>query len=156
MILGLLAGNMLKSDVSGVQKVKQFSIVGASLVIIGLLIHFTGINPIVKRIWTPAWTIFSGGLCFLFLSLFYWIVDIADHKKWFQMLIIIGMNSIVAYILADGFGSFFVKSLYTHLGQNYDQVFGTAYASLVRGSLVLCIEFLILRWMYKRKLFIKI
>lgn len=155
MILGLLAGNLLRSNRVNTEKAKRFLIIGACLFVGGLIVHFAGINPIVKRIWTPAWVLFSGGCCFLLLSLFYWIVDIKDKKKWFFILMVIGMNSIAAYVLADGFGSFITKTLYVHLG-HYDQVFGDAYSTLVKGLFVLTIEWLILYWMYKKKLFLKI
>ncbi|MGC1273434.1 MAG: DUF5009 domain-containing protein, partial [Planctomycetaceae bacterium] len=63
MILGLLAGNTLKSARTQKEKLKIFVMTGLALAAFGVLLHITGINPIVKRIWTPAWTIFSGGLC---------------------------------------------------------------------------------------------
>jgi ABC-type proline/glycine betaine transport system permease subunit len=69
---------------------------------------------------------------------------------------VIGMKSIAAYIIADGLGSFISGSLYIHLGQDFDKIFGLPYASLVKGALVLLIEFYILYWMYKKKIFIKI
>jgi predicted acyltransferase len=155
MILGLLAGNILRSNRVATEKAKRFVIIGACLFAGGLLVHFTGINPIVKRIWTPAWVLFSGGCAFLLLATFYWIVDIKDKKKWFFILMVIGMNSIAAYILADGFGAFITKTLYVHLG-HYDQVFGDAYSTLVKGLFVLTIMWLILYWMYKKKIFIKV
>lgn len=155
MILGLLAGNILRSNRVAKEKAKTFVMIGAALLIGGLVFHFAGINPIVKRIWTPAWVLFSGGCCFVLLALFYWIVDIKDKKKWFFILMVIGMNSIAAYVLADGFGGFFTKSLSTHFGQ-YDQVFGDGFSTLVKGICVLTIEWLILHWMFKKKVFIKI
>ncbi len=156
MILGLFAGNALKAATDPKAKIKFFVITGIGLLILSILLHFTGINPIVKRIWTPAWTIFSGGWCFLLLAFFYSIIDVADYKKWAFPLMVIGMNSIAAYVIADGFGSFISGSLYIHLGRNFDQVFGVPYATLVKGGLVLLIEFYILYWMYKKKIFIKI
>ena len=155
MILGLLAGNILRSNIISKEKAKKFVIIGACLLAGGLLVHFTGINPIVKRIWTPAWVLFSGGCCFTLLAAFYWIVDIKEKKKYFFFLMVIGMNSIAAYVLADGFGSFITKTLYIHLG-HYDQVFGDAYSTLIKGLFVLTIEWLILYWMYRKKIFIKI
>ncbi len=155
MILGLLAGNILRSNRISTEKAKRFLIIGASLLAAALLIHFAGINPIVKRIWTPAWVLFSGGCCFTLLAMFYWIVDIRDKKKWFFVLMVIGMNSIAAYVIADGFGAFITKTLYTHFGQ-YDQVFGVGLSSLVKGTFVLTLMWLILYWMYKKKIFIKI
>jgi predicted acyltransferase len=156
MILGLFAGNVLKDTTLASAKINVFIITGVALILLGLLLHYTGVNPIVKRIWTPAWTIFSGGCCFLLLALFYGIIDVANYKKWAFPLMVIGMNSIAAYVIADGFGGFISGSLYIHLGQDFDKIFGLPYASLVKGSLVLLIECWILYWMYKRKLFIKI
>lgn len=157
MILGLLAGNILNSSVAQVKKLRLFIIAGAALVVFGMILHFTGINPVVKRIWTPGWTIFSGGICFLFLAFFFWVIDISDRKKWSFFLMVIGMNSIAAYCIADGgLKDVIHESLFIHMGQNFDKVFGPAYATLVSGGLVLFIEWLILYWMYKKKLFIKI
>lgn len=157
MILGLIAGNTLTSKkVESLQKVKRFTVVGVCLVAFGLLIHFTGINPIVKRIWTPAWTIFSGGICFLFLALFYFIVDIKKIKGWSFPLMVTGMNSIAAYVMAHTITSFIKSSFAIHLGQNYDKVFGDAYSTLISGGFVLLMDFLILHWMYKKKIFLKI
>lgn len=157
MILGLFAGKALKDDTTPSTKLKFFIATGIGLILLGVLLHVTGINPIVKRIWTPAWTIFSGGICFLFLAFFYGIVDVANKKKWSFFLMVIGMNSIAAYVISDGgIRSFLADSLYIHLGQNYDQVFGAPYATLVKGLLVLFLIWLILYWMYKKKIFIKI
>ena len=157
MILGLIAGNLLKSkQVNALKKVKKFVLIGVGLVALGLLIHFAGINPIVKRIWTPAWTIFSGGICFLFLALFYFVIDIKKIKAWSFPLMVIGMNSIAAYVMAHTITSFITSSLSIHLGQNYDKIFGDAYSTLISGGLVLLFDFLILHWMYKKKIFLKI
>lgn len=157
MILGLLAGNVLKANTPGKEKLRYFILAGAGLMILGALLHFTGINPVVKHIWTPAWTLFSGGICFLFLAFFYWIIDIEGKKQWSFILKVIGVNSIAAYVIADGgIRSFLSDALHTHLGQHYDQFFGAAYATLVNGILVLFLIWLILYWMYKKKVFIKI
>ncbi len=157
MILGLFAGNALNSPKSQQEKINFFIIIGLGLLAFGILLHITGINPVVKRIWTPAWTIFSGGICFLMLAFFYGIIDMAGKKKWSFFLKIIGVNSIAAYVIADGgLRSFIHRSLYIHLGQNYDKIFGSAYSTLISGALTLLFIWLILYWMYKKKIFIKI
>ena len=157
MIIGLLAGNMLHSAKTSKEKLQFFIKMGIAFILLGMLLHFTGINPIVKRIWTPAWTIFSGGICFLFLAMFYFIVDIKDKKKWFYFLMVIGANSIAAYVMADGgLRTLLHDSLFIHLGKNFDKIFGEAYATLVSGGLTLLLLWLILNWMYKKRIFIKI
>lgn len=157
MILGLFAGNTLHGSAPQKKKARSFIITGICLVIAGVLLHVAGINPIVKRIWTPAWTIFSGGICFLFLAFFYGVIDVAGKKKWSFFLMVIGANSIAAYVLADGgMRSFIHQSLYTHLGQHFDELFGAPYAPVVSGLITLFFLWLILYWMYKKKIFIKI
>ncbi len=70
---------------------------------------------------------------------------------------VIGANSIAAYVIADGgMRAVISDSLHIHLGQAYDDIFGTAYSTVVNGALVLLFEWLILYWMYKKKIFIKI
>jgi predicted acyltransferase len=157
MILGLFAGKALKDATTQSNKIKFFVTTGIALMLTGIVLHFTGINPIVKRIWTPSWTIFSGGICFLLLAFFYGVIDVAHRKKWSFFLMVIGVNSIAAYVIADGgIRAFIADSLYIHLGQSYDQVLGTPYATLIKGVLVLLFIWLILYWMYKKKIFIKI
>lgn len=157
MILGLFAGNALKSSRLPKEKLRYFMLAGLGLMVLAVLLHVTGINPIVKRIWTPAWTLFSGGICFLVLAFFYGIVDVAENKKGFFILKVIGVNSIAAYVIADaGIRSFISDALHTHLGQQYDHLLGAPYASVINGLLVLFLIWLILYWMYKKKLFIKI
>ncbi|GGD67551.1 DUF5009 domain-containing protein [Emticicia aquatilis] len=157
MILGLLAGNILKSDtLPPYEKLKKFIILGISGLVIGLILNRLGICPNVKRIWTPTWVIFSGGLCFLFLAFFYWIIDIKEKTNWAYFLKVIGMNSIAAYCIADALGVYISKSLKIHLGENYATIFGLPYQSLVHGGLMLLIYWLILNWMFKKKIFIKI
>lgn len=156
MILGLLAGNILKSDVLPYEKLKRFIILGISGLVIGLILNRLGICPNVKRIWTPTWVIFSGGLCFLFLAFFYWIIDIKEKTNWAYFLKVIGMNSIAAYCIADALGVYISKSLKIHLGKNYSTIFGIPYQPLVHGGLMLLIYWLLLQWLFKKKIFIKI
>lgn len=156
MTLGLIAGKWLKNAESSSWLVKRLVITAAALFVIGITLNLTGINPIVKRIWTPAWTLFSGGWCFLLLAGFYFIVDIKENKSWFLPLIVIGTNSIAAYIFAHTLNDFIDQSFRTNISPNYDLIFGLPYRTLVSGGIILLVEFWILYWMYKKKLFIKI
>jgi predicted acyltransferase len=156
MILGLIAGQWLKSATSPILLLRRLIMTSAILFVAALTLHFAGLNPIVKRIWTPAWTLFSGGWCFLLLAAFYFLVDMAQKKSLFFFLIVIGTNSITAYIIAHNIDSFIDQSFRINISQSYDLIFGEPYRTLVSGATILLFEWLILHWMYKKKIYIKI
>lgn len=156
MILGLIAGKWLKSAVSSSWLIKRFVITGITLLVLAILLNLGGINPIVKRIWTPAWTLFSGGWCFLLLAAFYFLADVKDKKSFFFPLVVIGTNSIAAYIIAHTIDSFIDQSFRINISPNYDMLLGEGYKSLISGGIILLVEWWILYWMYKKKIFIKI
>ena len=156
MILGLFAGQWLKSSTRSGAFISTCLITSVSLFVIALVLAWTGINPIVKRIWTPAWTLFSGGWCFFLLALFYYLADVKNLQKLFYPLIVIGSNSIAAYIFAHTIDSFIDQSIRIHISQGYDLILGPEYQTLVSGAAILLFEWLILQWMYKKKLFIRI
>jgi len=112
--------------------------------------------PCVKRIWTPSWTLYSGGWCFLLLAGFYALIDVARFSSWSFPLRVIGANSIAAYLLAHGPDKFISDSLKLHLGTKWLDTFGPAYQPLVLGGAVLAIEWLILYWLYRQKIHIRI
>ncbi|HEU0122855.1 MAG TPA: DUF5009 domain-containing protein [Bryobacteraceae bacterium] len=152
MILGLIAGRWLRD---GVEK-KRFLLAGAACIASGLLLHATGICPIVKRIWTPAWTLFSGGICFFFLIGFHWVMEEKGYKKWAFPLLVIGMNSIAAYLIAHLFDGFVSSSFRIHLGEHFFAFLGVGLEPLLQGAAVLLAFWLMLYWMYQRKLFLRI
>ncbi len=116
MILGLLAGGVLRRPGSGWAKVLWFAVAGVIGLAAGWGLGELGICPVVKRIWTPSWVLFSGGWCFLFLAGFYAVLDLLGVRFWAFPLRVIGMNSIAAYCMAGLFEGFFSKSLDIHLG----------------------------------------
>ncbi len=156
MILGLFAGNIILSEKNNKEKVVKFLKVAAGLFIISAILHFTHLVPIVKRIWTPSWTLFSGAWCFVLIGLFYYYAEILNKSSLLHFLKVIGLNSIAAYVMAHTIVEFISGSYMTILGKNYASVFGSEYQSLISGGLILLTEWFILNWMYKKSLFIKI
>jgi len=156
MILGLIAGGVLHSSRMPADKVKWLTIAGVVSLLVGAVLGWLGLCPVVKRIWTPSWTIFSGGWCFLLTAAFYFLVDLVGKSRWFFFFTVIGMNSIAAYCMAHLFDDFILQSLKTHLGANTFAIFGATYQSLLLGTGVLLIFWLILFWMYRRKIFLRI
>jgi predicted acyltransferase len=155
MLLGLAAGRWYQQSAPRIP-LRRFLIAAAVLFAAGLLLHFTGVCPIVKRIWTPSWTLFSGGVCFLFLAAFAWLVDMRGHRRIVFPLVIVGMNSIAAYVIAHLFEDFVESSFRINLGMGVLNIFGTAVEPVVIGGLALAVYWVFLYWMFKRKLFLRI
>jgi predicted acyltransferase len=156
MILGLIAGGWLKSDLSAHGKMKRFLIAGVAGLAAGWLLDLTGICPNVKRIWTPAWALFSGGWCFLFLAFFHWVMDVKGWKLWAFPLTVIGMNSIFAYCSEWLFVGFLRDSVQTNFGVLLTTTFGEFAAEFAGRVAALVIVWLMLLWLYRKKVFIKI
>jgi heparan-alpha-glucosaminide N-acetyltransferase len=155
MILGLAAGRWLRAAAPAIP-MRRLLAAGAVGVAAGLAFHFTGICPVVKRIWTPSWTLFSGGLCFLFLAAFCWLTEVKRYRKWAFPLVVIGANSIAAYLMAHLWERFILDSFRIHLGAHAFAFSGTEYEPLLRGIAVLLVYWVSLYWMYRRKVFLKI
>ena len=155
MILGLAAGRWVRADAPAVP-LRKLLLAGGTGMAAGLLLHVTGLCPIVKRIWTPSWTLFSGGACFFLLAAFSWVIDVRRQRRWAFPLMVIGMNSIAAYMIAHLFEDFLKHSFLTHLGPATFRIFGTAFEPLLIGGAILVSYWLILYWMYKRRIFLRI
>lgn len=156
MILGLIAGRWMKSELDEKQKLQRLVLAGIAGIALGLALHYSGICPSVKRIWTPSWTLFSGGWCFLLLAGFYGLVDRLGYKRWSFPLVVIGMNSIAIYVLSHLIEKFILASFRIHFGQNVFNVFGEGYSWLLSGWAAIIVFWLMLYCMYKKKLFIRI
>jgi heparan-alpha-glucosaminide N-acetyltransferase len=155
MILGLIAGRWLRESYP-VIPLGRFLVAGAILIAVGLALHFTGVCPIVKRIWTPAWTLFSGGVCFLLLSAFSWVIELKGYKRWAFPLLVIGANSIAAYLIAHLCEEFVASSLLINLSAKPFAILGQGLQPLLLGAAMLFIYWLMLLWMYRRKTFLRI
>jgi heparan-alpha-glucosaminide N-acetyltransferase len=155
MLLGLRAGQWFRASAPAVP-IKKFIVAGVLLMAAGLVLHVTGICPIVKRIWTPSWTLYSGGVCFLFLAAFAWVIEVKGWRRWAFPLAVVGMNSIAAYLIAHLWEDFIVSSLHIHLGYGIFRIFGVGLEPLMLGVAVMLAYWLFLYWMYRRKLFLRI
>ncbi|MEO7599726.1 MAG: DUF5009 domain-containing protein, partial [Opitutus sp.] len=156
MTFGLIAGTWLRGSFTTQPRIRRLIMLGVGGLFLGLALHQIGVCPIVKRIWTPTWTLFSAGCCSLLLAGFYWLIDVRGWRRWAFPLRVIGMNSIAAYLAAHLFEKFISSSFTTHFGTAAFSWFGDSYAPFVRGLLVLIALWGLLLWMYRRKLFLKL
>ena len=97
-LIGILAGEWLRSERRGTLKISGLLIAGVLLMLAGRLLH--PFFPINKNLWTSTFVLFTGGFAMLLLALCYWIVDLRGWRKWAAPFLVFGMNAILAYALA--------------------------------------------------------
>lgn len=149
-MLGCFAGAILRLEKEAKHRLGLLLIVGAVLVAVGLLM--SPWFPIVKRIWSSSMTLFSGGICFLLMALFYYVVDIKGYTRGIGWLRYYGMNSIVAYCLFEVVN---FRSISYSLFFGLEQWMGVYYP-LVGTCVQSLIVLLIVKWMYDHQLFFKV
>ena len=162
MVLGLCAGRWIQQNQTtpgprhGWRLTGRLALAGFIALAAGYSLDRLGLCPAVKKIWTPSWTLFSGGWCFLFMAAFHLMADVLGWRRLFFPLVVIGTNSIAMYVLVHTTADFFHSSLSTHFGTAPFHLFGEAPAPLCQGATVLLLLWLILWWMYRRRLFLKV
>lgn len=156
MLFGLLAGGWLRGPATPTKKAARLALWGLAGLLTGWLLGALGICPVVKRIWTPSWTIFAAGWTSLFLAGWYLALDVWKLRGWAFPFIVVGMNSIFMYCAAHLIDHFIASSWKTHLGQHIFEVFGTAYAPLVQQAAVLFTLWCILLWLHRRRTFFRL
>ena len=149
-MLGVFTGYFLQSQKKPITKFYYLLISGTILVALGLIWNFW--HPSIKHIWTSSYVLLSGGLCLMLLALFYYLVDVMQYRKWSIMFIVIGSNAIGAYVSAHIFdfelvAEVFVNGLEKYVGAWYPLILSMG------GFIVL---YLVLKYMHRNKIFIKV
>jgi len=156
MVLGMWSGMWLKTSRSMTEKLKGLVLSGVALTLGGLVLQWLHVSPIVKRIWTSSYTLYSGGLILLMLAAFYALVEVKGWKRWAFPLLVIGANSIAIYVMSWTLEHFVSTALVRHLGRAPFLVLGPPFEPVLRGAAVLLVFWGILYWMYRRKIFLRI
>jgi predicted acyltransferase len=175
MLLGLMAGEMLRTSRSKWRKLGWLLAASTVCLALGWLAG-EFVCPIVKRIWTPSWVLYSAAWTFAMLAGFFWIIDIQGWRRWAFPLIVVGMNSIAMYCMAQLMKGWIAHSLQIHMGPfalpslTYlvKPVLGwmnlavdplwlnNTFGPLVQSAAVLFVLWLICLWMYRRGVFLRI
>lgn len=153
MLFGVMCGQLLRCRSLGDwSKVFRLVAAGAVCLALGVAAGET-VCPIVKRIWTPSWVLFSGAYCIWLLAFLYVVVDIVGLKKWAFPFIVVGLNPITAYFMSMTIRRWTGAQLKTHLP---DEWFAGAAGPVVQSCLVMLVFWLILWAMYRNRVFIRI
>lgn len=97
-IIGMLIGQLLNRPLSKIAIVKKMIVLGFGLVIFGLIwsIKF----PINKSIWSSSFVLYTSGLATISFCMLYYIIEIANYKKWTKLFLIWGVNPMIVFFFS--------------------------------------------------------
>ncbi len=168
---GVVCGHWLRrKDLTEYEKVAGMAVVGTLLLIISNLLNYD--IPFNKHLWTPSYVVHTTAWALLCLGVCYWICDIKGYKKWANPFLYYGTNAITAYFGASAFAIITVwiritgpdgnpirlkTFLYNTLIKSWvSPLWGDYAASAAWGMLYVIIWCLLMRILYKKKIFIKV
>jgi predicted acyltransferase len=156
--MGVFTGYWLRKDWhikgSTLSKGKKALILACSgLLILGLGILWGLDFPINKKIWTSSFTLVTGGLSAFFMALFYWLIDDKGNKKWAFPFIVIGLNPIFIYLAMNAIPWDKISKWLS--GWSLPKMVG-GWNELLFSLSTLMVGWIVLYWMYKRRIFIKL
>lgn len=155
-LMGVLAGKWLRrEEVSPGKKAAVLAGWGAALLAAGLV--WAAAFPIIKKIWTSSYALAAGGCSLLLLALFYWVIDACRRRAWATPLVWMGTNAIAIFLLGNvmSFSSLTKRLIGGPVAGMLDGWCpGLARLCVALGSVALC--FLVCRFLYKRKIFLRL
>jgi heparan-alpha-glucosaminide N-acetyltransferase len=176
-IFGLVAGDLLRGSWTKGAKLLTLLVLSAACLGVGAYAGDT-ICPIVKRIWTPSWAVYSAGWTFLLLAVCFAIFDCIGLRWLAFPLVVVGMNSIAVYCMESLIRGWVASMLQIHLNTPVHRfiewinasrpeesqvtiheqwyTFAGVYSPIVQAGSVLLVIWLICFWMYRRRIFLRI
>lgn len=156
MIIGLMAGEQLRRCQSAQTNLKWLIGGGITLSVVGWSLHFFGVCPIVKKIWTSSFGLVSTGYCLLLLALLYAVIDLLKFRRWAWPAGIVGRNSVAMYCLIWMIASWCLTTIQTHFGEAPFRLLESEFQPLLENLAVGFVLWLICYWMYRRQIFLRI
>jgi len=161
-LLGILCGQLLMGSESSGRKLLTLFVMGAVCLALGILAHHT-VCPIVKRIWTPSWVLFSGGYVIWLLAGFYFLFDMLPFQRLAFPLVVVGMNSIAMYMMGQLLRPWVTNSIVTtHFGGLLQSIFGPgavsadAIGAIVLPTATFIVFWLVAFWLYRNRYFVRV
>jgi predicted acyltransferase len=150
-ILGSLGGDILRSDRKESKKTYTLLLAGIICLLSG---HIWGLHfRISRHLWSSSFILVSGGWAFIFMAVFYWLIDVMKYQKWVFFFKVIGMNSLATYLLYYFINFYYTSNLlfygfYAPLPEEWQKV------AEATGALFLV--WMTLYFMYRKKIFLKV
>jgi predicted acyltransferase len=164
-LIGFLVGTMIKTAEDHKDNTQRMAVLGALLIIFGWGWGF--VFPINKQLWTSSYVLYTSGIATVVLAGLIWLVDVKGLKTWTKPFVIFGANAIFLYAASGIWAKILLKisfeldgKMISGYGYLYQTVF-QPFAGDLNGSFLFALFhvfmfWLILAWMYRKKIFIKI
>jgi predicted acyltransferase len=152
-LLGVFTGELLnKKGISKNLKALWILLGGLTLVLLGSI--WNTVFPINKNMWTSSFVLYAGGWSLILLALFYYVIDVLGFKRWSMPLVWLGCNSILIYMAAHGIIDFKSSAYFIFGGLLH--FISSPYHDAFIWSGVAVIQFVLLWYLYKKKIFLKL
>ena len=153
-LLGMFLGTFLRASGTFSTNKKLLILVASAIVLIGTGLIWSYDFPINKHLWTSSFVCYVGGFSILFFTFFYLIIDVFGYYKWAFPLLLIGSNSILIYMAAEGLVNFkhTADFLFGGLIKFSPLIWQPVFATLS----VTFVQLILLYFLYKRKWFLKV
>ena len=164
-IIGLLTGQLFS-------KIERPELRTTWLFFLGCVLTVAGsawglFFPINKSLWTSSYVLYTAGIAMQFFAFCYWIIDVHGLKKWAQPFVYYGVNAIFVFVASGALAKMLIRtkinedgnpiSLWGYIYKNvYASWLAPKDASLAFAMTLILLFLLILWWMYKKKIFIKV
>ena len=150
-MLGALSGQIIRYKELTKQQI-TLVLVGLGILLLALGYLWGNFLPVNKRLWTSSMTLVTGGYCYLLLALFYYVIDVLEWSRGLEWLKWYGMNAIAAYMIGECIN---FRSVVHSVSYGLQPFLGDYYnLFLTFGNCLVLL--LILRWMYRNKIFWKV
>ena len=150
-MIGILTGQWLRSSKSQNEKAAGLFMGSISFLVIGFFWGF--LFPINKLLWSSSYVLIAGGWSLMLLGIFYWVIDVKGYRKWAFPFVVIGANAIATYAIRPFIKFADIASRIA--GGNVAAIFGN-YQSLWLSAITYLLIWLVVYWLYKKKIFIKL
>jgi predicted acyltransferase len=150
-LFGVWTGALLMGSKPRGTKLKVLGLATAACFAFGLAL--TAVNPMVKRLWTASFTLYSTGWVLLMMLAFVLLIDVLGYRKFAFPLVVVGMNCIFIYSIFQVLQGWLNRSIgvFTYRFQ----WIGTL-APVVQTCATLLVMWYLCYWLYQRKVFFKV
>jgi predicted acyltransferase len=157
-LLGVFAGLILRSTaIDQEKKVLRLIVGGVIALALGWLWHIQ--FPVIKKIWTSSFVLVAGGCSALLLAAFYWMIDVKQWRGWCMPFVWYGSNAITIYLVSNmlgGFGKLSSRLVGGDVKKFFDASVTKGFGDLMIAIVALGLSFWFLRFLYNRKIFLRL